>query len=239
MPPAVDVTDLTVHRRGAPVLNDVTCHIPAGEVTGLLGPSGSGKTTFMRTVVGVQRIHAGAVRVLELPAGHPRLRHRIGYVTQSPSIYSDMTVKANVDYFGTMYGVDAARVKAAIADVGLADAAHRFVGALSGGERARVSLACALVARPELLVLDEPTVGQDPVLRRDLWAHFHDLADRGVTLLISSHVMDEAARCDRLLFIRDGRLIADDSPPDLLRRTGTPDLESAFLLVASQLPEGA
>lgn len=232
---AVDVEGLDVNRAGAAVLQNVTCAVPAGQVTGLLGPSGSGKTTLLRAIVGVQKIAAGRVEALGLPAGRRRLRRRIGYVTQSPSIYSDLSVRANVKYFAALYGAGAGAVDSALDDVGLNAAAGQLVARLSGGQRARASLACALVAQPELLVLDEPTVGQDPLLRQELWEHFHRLTARGVTLLVSSHVMDEAARCDRLLLIRQGRIVADDTPAALRSATGCQDLEQAFIRIVEGL----
>jgi ABC-2 type transport system ATP-binding protein len=198
-------------------------------VTGLLGPSGCGKTTLMRCVVGAQQISSGTVRVLGRPAGTPSLRRRVGYVTQAASVYTDLSVRDNARYFAAVYGAPVAAADQALADVALTDRADQQVGSLSGGQRTRVSLACALLARPELLVLDEPTVGLDPVLRRDLWTRFHALAAAGTTLFISSHVMDEAGQCDRLLLMRDGRLIADDTPDALRAATGTDDLEEAFL----------
>ncbi|MFG1876938.1 ABC transporter ATP-binding protein [Sphaerisporangium sp. NPDC049003] len=228
--PAIEVRDLIVERGRRRVLHGLSCSIPRGSVTGLLGPSGSGKTTLMRAIVGVQVVKAGAVTVLGVPAGSAPLRTKIGYVTQAPSVYADLTVRENARYFASLYkGVTAADADAAVTDVGLGDAAGRLVGDLSGGQRARASLACALVGRPEVLILDEPTVGQDPVLRDDLWRRFRAMAAEGTTLLVSSHVMDEAGRCDRLLLIRDGELIADDTPEAVRAGTGTPDLEAAFL----------
>ncbi|MFD0820992.1 ABC transporter ATP-binding protein [Micromonospora zhanjiangensis] len=229
METAIEVRDLVVRRGGREVLHRLSCRVPAGRVTGLLGPSGSGKTTLMRAVVGVQKVSGGSVSVLGTPAGSPALRRRIGYLTQAPSVYADLTVRENARYFATLHGTPAAEADRVIAEVGLADAAKQLVGTLSGGQRRRASLACALVGRPELIVLDEPTVGQDPVLRDELWRRFHALAADGATLLVSSHVMDEAARCDRLLMIRDGALIADDTPDAVRRRAGTDDLDEAFL----------
>jgi ABC-2 type transport system ATP-binding protein len=233
-PPAVRVAGLCVDRGGRRVLHGVDFSIPPGAVTGLLGPSGCGKTTLIRSIVGVQRIRAGAVEVLGQPAGSAALRAHVGYVTQAPSVYADLTVAANVRYFSAVLGVPAARGQRALEAVGLADRRGDVVGRLSGGERARVSLACALLGDPELLVLDEPTVGLDPVLRRDLWRLFHELAADGKTLLVSSHVMDEAERCDRLLLMRDGRLVADDTPGALRERTGADDLEDAFLRIVER-----
>ncbi|WP_406042727.1 ABC transporter ATP-binding protein [Micromonospora sp. NBC_00898] len=229
MEDAVAVRDLVVDRARRQVLQSISCAVPRGTVTGLLGPSGSGKTTLMRAIVGVQTIRSGTVTVLGRPAGAPELRRRVGYLTQAPSVYADLTVRENARYFAVLQGRGHAEADRAIADVGLADAAGQLVGTLSGGQRSRASLACALVGEPELVVLDEPTVGQDPVLRADLWARFHAMAATGTTLLVSSHVMDEAARCDRLLLIREGRLIADDTPDAVRAATGADDLEEAFL----------
>ncbi|HEY0358657.1 MAG TPA: ABC transporter ATP-binding protein, partial [Mycobacteriales bacterium] len=228
---------LVVVRGGREVLHGIDCAVPAATVTGLLGPSGSGKTTLLRAIVGVQRIRAGSVAVLGRPAGAADLRRRVGYVTQAPSVYGDLTVRENARYFAAVYGVPPGAADAAVADVGLGERAGQLAGSLSGGELARVSLACALLAGPDLLVLDEPTVGLDPVLREDLWARFHALADAGTTLIVSSHVMDEAARCDRLLLLRAGALVADDTPAELRRRTGTEDLEQAFLRLVRSAPQ--
>ena len=231
MTDAVTVTDLVVHRGRREVLHGLTFAVPPGQVTGLLGPSGSGKTTLMRALVGVQRVHAGEVTVLGEPAGSPGLRSRVGYVTQAPSVYPDLTVRENARHFAALYGRTARDADAALADVGLAGAGGQLVGDLSGGQRGRASLACALVGRPEVLVLDEPTVGLDPVLRVELWSRFADLAAAGTTLLVSSHVMDEAARCDRLLLLREGELLADSTPDRLRAESGTADLDEAFLRV--------
>jgi ABC-2 type transport system ATP-binding protein len=227
--PAVHVQDLTVVRGGVRAVDGVTLSVPAGQVTGLLGPSGCGKSTLLRSIVGVQILEAGSVTVLGDPAGTPSLRSRVAYVTQTPSVYADLTVRSNLRYFATILGATDSDVEVAIDDVDLRAEADRLVGRLSGGQRARVSLATALLGSPELLVLDEPTVGLDPVLRRDLWALFRRLADGGATLLVSSHVMDEATRCQRLVLMREGRVLADDTPESLLERTGTVDMESAFL----------
>lgn len=229
MDEAIAVRDLVVERGGRRVLHGVSADVPRGSVTGLLGPSGSGKTTLLRAVVGVQVLGAGSVTVLGRPAGSPELRRRVGYLTQAPSVYADLTVRENARYFAALHGRGRAEADQAVADVGLGSATGQLVGTLSGGQRSRASLACALVGEPELLVLDEPTVGQDPVLRADLWARFHAMAAAGTTLLVSSHVMDEAARCDRLLLIREGRLIADDTPDAVRAAAGTDDLDEAFL----------
>jgi ABC-2 type transport system ATP-binding protein len=226
---AVEVRDLVVRRGRVQAVRGVGFDIPVGEVTGLLGPSGCGKTTLMRSVVGVQLVTSGSVQVLGLPAGDRRLRHRVGYVTQAPSVYEDLTVAENLRFFGRVLGVPAGEAERCIDAVDLGDRRDQVVDRLSGGQRSRVSLAVALLGSPEVLVLDEPTVGLDPVLRRDLWAMFHALADAGTTVLVSSHVMDEAERCDRLLLMREGRLLASERPQTLLERTGADDVEAAFL----------
>jgi ABC-2 type transport system ATP-binding protein len=213
------------------VLRGVSLRVAGGSVTGLLGPSGSGKSTLMRSIVGVQIVAGGAVEVLGLPAGSASLRRRIGYVTQAPSVYSDLTVLENLRYFARVVDVGPGRVSAVLDSVGLSAFATRLTSTLSGGERARVSLASALLGEPELLVLDEPTVGLDPVLRTELWQKFHELAHEGATLLVSSHVMDEAGECDQLLLMRDGVLLEQSTPDDLRRDTGQDDLAKAFLAV--------
>ncbi|MEU4695337.1 ABC transporter ATP-binding protein [Actinoplanes sp. NPDC023714] len=231
----IKVSGLVVRRGRRVVLDGFDCEIPQGSVTGLLGPSGSGKTTLMRAIVGVQVVEKGTVTVLGHPAGSPPLRRKIGYVTQAPSVYADLTVSENVRYFASLYRLKAQAASDAIEAVGLTGHAGQLVADLSGGQRSRASLACAIVSRPEVLVLDEPTVGQDPVLRDELWSHFRRLADDGATVLVSSHVMDEANRCDRLLLIREGVLIADDTPAAVKRSAGTDDLDQAFLrLIRSQ-----
>lgn len=234
---AIEITGLTVTRGGRLVIPDLDLRVPTGQVVGLLGPSGGGKSTVMRSVVGVQQVDSGDVEVLGLPSGHRRLRHRVGYVTQAPSVYGDLTVRENAAHFARLLGVadPQAAADTALAVVDLTDHADDRTDALSGGQRGRASLAAALVGDPELLVLDEPTVGLDPVLRRDLWALFRRLADDGVTLLVSSHVMDEASRCDRLLLLREGVVLADDTPAGLLRRTGAADAEGAFLALVDEV----
>ena len=230
---AVVTEDLRVARGGREVLHGLDLALPTGIVCGLLGPSGSGKTTLVRALVGVQAGVRGRVEVLGEPAGSPSLRRRVGYVTQSPAVYGDLSVRANLEYFADVLGAARGRVREVLGDVSLGEQAEQLVSTLSGGQRARVSLAAALLGRPEVLVLDEPTVGLDPVLRRDLWELFAGLAAGGTTLLVSSHVMDEAARCDRVLLLREGRLTADDTVPGLLDRTGAYDVEQAFLALAT------
>ncbi|MGO4536693.1 ABC transporter ATP-binding protein [Leifsonia sp. 2MCAF36] len=227
--PAVAIEGLRVHRGRTDVLHGLDLRIPRGQVVGLLGPSGCGKTTLMRAIVGVQRIKSGTVSVLGQPAGSAALRHRVGYVTQAVSVYDDLTIRQNLDYFRRVLGAGRADVDRAIVATDLEEHAGRLVSALSGGQRSRVSLAAALLGSPDLLVLDEPTVGLDPLLRVELWGLFHRLAESGTSLLISSHVMDEASRCDRLILMREGAVLADATPDELLAETGAADAEGAFL----------
>ena len=227
--PAIRVDRLHVVRGGVDVLPELSCKVASGSVTGLLGPSGSGKSTLMRAIVGVQQVAGGRVEVLGRPAGSPPLRAHVGYMTQAPSVYGDLTVRENLGFFARVLGQPSSAIERALMDVSLEEYGDRVVNRLSGGQFARVSLAAALLGAPDLLVLDEPTVGLDPLLRRDLWELFHRLADRGVTLLVSSHVMDEADRCDALLLLRDGRLLAQATPDELRARTGEEQLDEAFL----------
>lgn len=234
--PAVSVRDLHVRRGHHMVLHGLNLDVPRGQVVGLLGPSGSGKTTLMRTIVGVQVVKSGSVSVLGRPAGSAPLRHRVGYVTQDASVYDDLTVRQNLQYFRTVLGAPRGDVDRVIALTDLGAQSGQLVGSLSGGQRSRVSLAGALLGSPDLLVLDEPTVGLDPVLRVELWSLFHRLGDEGTSLLVSSHVMDEANRCDRLLLMRDGEILADDTPDALLRATASTDMEQAFLALIRRHP---
>ncbi|MFJ8990653.1 ABC transporter ATP-binding protein [Streptomyces sp. NPDC102279] len=245
--PAVRAEGLTVLRGPRTVLRGIDFTVPRGRITGLLGPSGCGKSTLMRATVGSQAKVDGTLEVLGRPAGDPTLRSRIGYVTQAPSVYDDLTVRQNLDYFAAI--LDPGRAAAerrhadvtrAITDVDLTSHADALAGTLSGGQRNRVSLAVALLGAPELLVLDEPTVGLDPVLRRDLWSLFHAIAEeRDATLLISSHVMDEAERCHRLLLMREGEILADDTPDALRERTGSDTVEAAFLTLVDEAAAAA
>ena len=236
MDPAITVERLEVIRGGASVIPELSLSVERGSVTGLLGPSGCGKSTLMRAIVGVQRVAGGTIEVLGVPAGSPELRTRVAYVTQAPSVYGDLTVMENLRYFGRLVRAPAAGLDDTLERVGLGPERDRVVGRLSGGQRARVSLATALLGSPEVLVLDEPTVGLDPVLRRDLWEFFRALADDGTTLLVSSHVMDEAERCDSLLLLREGRLLASESPSGLRARTGATGLDEAFLRLVEEAP---
>lgn len=236
--PAIGVDDLVVRRGGRAVLHGLSFTVAPGQVTGLLGPSGCGKTTLMRAIVGVQIVESGRIAVLGRPAGAPELRAKVGYVTQAPSVYGDLSVSENLRYFARVLGVPHERIEATIATVALGEQADQVVSSLSGGQSARVSLATALLGEPDVLVLDEPTVGLDPVLRRDLWATFRDLAAAGTTLLVSSHVMEEAEHCDELLLMRDGDLLAAEPPAALRERTGLQRLDEAFLALIEER-EGA
>ena len=227
--PAIVVEALHVVRGDREVLPHLSVTILRGQVVGLLGPSGSGKSTLIRAIVGVQVVAGGSVTVLGHPAGSSELRRSVGYLTQSPSVYDDLTVRDNVRYFAGVLGAPRDAVERSLTEVDLMSHADDLARDLSGGQRSRASLACALVGDPEVLVLDEPTVGLDPVLRRDLWDLFNRLAHRGKSLLISSHVMDEATRCDRLILLREGRILADTTPTRLLVETGAADAEAAFL----------
>ena len=228
-PDAVRLQGLRVVRGGREILHSIDVSVAAGTITGLLGPSGSGKTTLLRCLVGVQVIASGTVEVLGTPAGDPTLRRRVGYVTQTPSVYFDLSVRENLQYFAAVLGAPASDIDTVIAEVGLGPHASDVVNRLSGGQQARVSLATALLGAPELLVLDEPTVGLDPVLRRDLWTLFGQLAAGGVTLIISSHVMEEAGHCQQLVLLRDGAVLACDTPDALRRQTGVHDMDEVFL----------
>jgi ABC-2 type transport system ATP-binding protein len=231
---AIVVRDLCVRRGGRLVLPGISLDVRTGTVTGLLGPSGSGKTTLMRSIVGVQLVESGEVTVLGLPAGSPDLRRRVAYVTQAPSVYADLSVRENLRYFARVLGAPQERVARAIEMVDLGAQADQVAVSTSGGEQARASLATALLGEPELLVLDEPTVGLDPVLRRNLWDLFHRIAEGGTTLLVSSHVMDEADRCDELILLRDGQIVAAATPTELRARTGADALDEAFLRLVEQ-----
>ena len=226
---AIAIEGLRVRRGRTDVLHGLDLRIPRGQVVGLLGPSGCGKTTLMRAVVGLQKVKSGTVTVLGQPAGTAALRHRVGYVTQAASVYDDLTIRQNLDYFRRVLGAGRADVDRAITATDLDEHSGRLVSTLSGGQLSRVSLAAALLGSPDLLVLDEPTVGLDPLLRVELWALFHRLAEAGTSLLVSSHVMDEASRCDRLILMREGAVLADATPAELLAETGAVDAEGAFL----------
>ena len=229
-----------MRRGGREALDGLSLALNAGQVTGLLGPSGSGKTTLLRSIVGVQVTDAGQVHMLGHPAGRRAVRGRVGYMTQAPALYDDLTSRENLRYFAQIFAAPADGVEEALALVQLDEAAERPVRTLSGGEKARASLATAIVGRPDVLILDEPTVGLDPLLRRDLWATFRRLAGNGATLLVSSHVMDEARYCDNLVLLREGAVFATGTPDELRGQAGTTDLSEAFLrLIERTKPQAA
>ncbi len=226
---AIKSVNLRIEKSKKPILRELSITVRTGTVTGLIGPSGSGKTTLMRTIVGAQKITSGSLTVLSKPAGSSYLSSRIGYVTQSPAVYDDITVEENLKYFGTLVGASRSNIQQVLGDVDLLPQRTQLVSSLSGGQHARVSLAVALLGKPELLVLDEPTVGLDPILRDDLWNMFKRLAEQGKTLLISSHVMDEAERCDELILLREGAVLWNDSRQALLKQTETAMVGDAFV----------
>jgi ABC-2 type transport system ATP-binding protein len=231
MTATIQIEHLHVVRGGVAAIDDLSLEVVPGRVTGLLGPSGCGKSTLMRAIVGVQQVASGRVRILGRDAGTPSLRHEIGYLTQSPSVYADLTVTENLRYFAAVMGAPPDRVGEVLAQVALQDAAGQIVGSLSGGQQTRVSLATTLLNRPTVLVLDEPTVGLDPILRADLWQSFRALTNAGATLLVSSHSMEEASECDDLLLMREGAILAATTPDELRERTGESDLSRAFLAI--------
>ena len=229
MQEGVRISDLKIIRDGKTIIPNLSMRIDRGKIVGLLGPSGSGKTTILRSIVGVQAIQAGTITVLGMTAGSKDLRTRIGYFTQNASIYTDLTCLENLRYFAQILSQSEISIGEVLELVDLTKNQKQLASSLSGGERARLALATALLGRPELLILDEPTVGLDPVLRRDLWNLFHRLADQGKTLLISSHVMDEADRCDSLFLLREGRVLASGTPHDLKAASHTNEMETVFI----------
>ncbi|MDU5965008.1 MAG: ABC transporter ATP-binding protein [Actinomyces sp.] len=212
----------------------MNCELAQGSITGLLGPSGCGKTTLIRVIVGAQKITSGDVQVLGQPAGTPQLRKQVAYTSQGLSIYGDISVIDNVRYFASIHDLDSSEADRAIELVGLTDQHDQRVDTLSGGQASRASLACALVGSPQVMLLDEPTVGLDPLTRESLWVTFRQLAESGTTLLISSHVMDEAAHCDQVLLMRDGQFLAHESLAELTRRTDSQSAVEAFLALVKK-----
>ena len=229
------IEHLSINRNKKLVLDDVSLDFQKGTITGLIGPSGSGKTTLMRTMLGAQKFQKGTVTILDKPAGSKELRKKIGYVTQSPSIYQDLTVRQNLEYFAKIIGAPKSQIAPLLERIGLKGQTHQLTATLSGGQLARTSLAVALLGDPEFLILDEPTVGQDPILREELWKLFRELADDGKTLVVSSHIMNEASRCDQLAIIRDGKVMKVTSADGLRQETGENNLDDAFLrLIANE-----
>jgi ABC-2 type transport system ATP-binding protein len=231
---AVNAEGLTKRFGATHALRGLDLRIHPGEIFGLLGPNGSGKTTFIRCVAGLLRPEAGTLTVL---GGSPRAAvsaGRVGYMTQSPALYGELSVNENLRFFAALQRMPHPDdlIAEALRTVDLLDRRHSVVNTLSGGMRTRVSLSAALLHRPSLLLLDEPTVGVDPLLRQEFWTHFRALASSGITILVSSHVMDEASRCDRLGLIRGGVVLAEGTANELVARTGERDLEGAFLALA-------
>ena len=233
----IDVRDLKVVREGKVILSGITCGVPKGRIVGLIGPSGSGKTTMMRSIIGAQKFKSGTVTVLDEPAGSSKLRHQLGYMAQSPSVYSNLTIIENLRYFSSLLGVPKNEADRVIDVVELTPQRKQLVSTLSGGQLTRVSLAVALLGTPPLLVLDEPTVGLDPLLRQKLWGLFERLAGAGSTLLVSSHMMEEASHCGELLLLRNGQLIAQGTTMSLLQQSKTNSLEEAFIALAEKQEE--
>lgn len=237
MQSAVKIKNLSVTLGGkVEALKNVDLELPAGKTIGVIGPSGAGKTTLIRSIVGRIKITSGSVEVFDLAAGSAKLRKQLSYMTQELSVYPDLTSRENLNYFAAMNGMPKKEIKKRINDslktVDLAEKAESLVSDLSGGQKQRVSLAVSLIGSPKLMVLDEPTVGLDPVLRDKLWALFKKLASQGTTLIITSHSMDEAERCDDLVLLRNGKVVAHSTPAELKRQTGTMTIEEAFLKLA-------
>jgi ABC-2 type transport system ATP-binding protein len=233
--PAVEVDGLSFNYGRQRVLDGLSLEVPRGISFGLLGPNGAGKTTLIRLLVGLLRPRLGTIRVLGLRPS-PKVAHLIGYMPQLPSLYGELSIIQNVDFFARIYRLtDRAerkrRVEEVIKLVDMWEHRHKNVMSLSGGMKQRVSMVCALVHNPPLLFLDEPTVGLDPELRVTFWDYFSSLTRQGITLIISSHTMDDAAHCDRLAFMRGGKFVAQGSPAELKQATGQPEasLEDAFL----------
>ena len=229
MSSAISITDLTVIRDGNTILHEFNLEIQSGKILGLLGPSGSGKTTIMRSVVGLQRLTVGSISVLGIPAGDKALRSRVSYSTQDASIYRDLTCSENIDYFAALQGRSTTTTAEVLELVDLSKNRKQLGATLSGGERARLALATALVGKPEILILDEPTTGLDPLLRRDLWSLFHRFSAQGKTLIVSSHMMEEADHCDELVLLREGAILAQGTPSQLRHNAGIDNLESVFI----------
>jgi ABC-2 type transport system ATP-binding protein len=243
METAITVKGLSVAYDGFKALDDVDLELPAGKITGFIGPSGAGKTTLIRVLVGRQKITGGIATVLGRSAGSAKLRGRFSYMTQSLSVYPDLTVHENLSYFARMLGMKRADVNTAVTSVlqqvDLMPQSAQIVSSLSGGQKQRTSLGVALLGDPELLFLDEPTVGLDPVLREELWRLFRTLAGNGKTIIVSSHVMDEADRCDDLVLIRGGRVLAHASPHKLCETTHSRTVEEVFVKLVGGNGESA
>lgn len=232
---AISMRDARIVRGGVEIIPSLTLDIPAGMVFGMVGPSGSGKTTIMRAILGLTRLAGGSATVLGKPAGDASLRPRIGYMPQGSGVYPDLSGRENLAFFASVYRAPGARIGEVLDLMGLTRIADRPLSTYSGGEIQRIGLAMALMHRPELLVLDEPTVGLDPRIRRTLWDHFRAWAEEGTTLIVSTHVMDEADRCHAIGFINKGTLVTTGSPDEIRRLTGYNDLESAILALSGDM----
>lgn len=231
---AISINNLSVELEGNKILNDISVEIPRGKIIGLLGPSGAGKTTLIRAILNLQKFEEGSIRILGLAAGQSSLRSKIGYVTQGSSVYPDLTIDENLNFFASLVGADRIQIDEVLKSLELYDQKNNLVSNLSGGQKARVSLAVSLLGNPKLLILDEPTVGLDPVLRRKMWNKFKQLSKNDITVLVTSHVMDEAERCDEILFIRSGKLLAAESKEGILKQTGADSMEKAFLKLSGE-----
>jgi ABC-2 type transport system ATP-binding protein len=231
---SIRADELVVTKEHDTILKGLSFSVAAGSITGLIGPSGSGKTTLLRAIAGVQKVTRGRLEILGSTAGSAILRRKVGYMAQSSSVYGDLTVAQNLRYFAKLVGANKVQVEQVIETVRLSTHRNMQVKRLSGGQQARVSLGIALLGNPDLLILDEPTVGLDPLLRRELWKLFEELALAGKTLLVSSHVMDEAEHCQSLLLLRDGQLLWSDMKDRLLETTGVSTVEDAFVQMVNR-----
>lgn len=229
----VDVQDVVKRFGDKVVISRISLQVGRGEIFGLLGPSGSGKTTLVKMIAGIDEATGGEIRLLNEKLPKLAMMNRIGYMAQSDALYAELSAKENLSFFGSLFGLQGARLKERIrysmALVGLEAHLNRIVSAYSGGMKRRLSLAIALLHEPEVLILDEPTVGIDPILRKSIWRELEALCAAGTTIIVTTHVMDEADKCRRLGMIRDGKLIAIGSPSDLKARTGSATIEEAFL----------
>jgi ABC-2 type transport system ATP-binding protein len=235
--PVVVISELTKQFGRLRAVNNLDMTINAGETFGLIGPNGSGKTTLIRMLVGLMRPTRGTIRIMGMRMPNIRIAPHIGYMTQLSALYLDLTARENMQFFCNIYGLRGREQKQRIDEmlerVELADRAGDIVGNFSGGMKQRLSLATALVHHPSLALLDEPTVGVDPELRRSFWAYFGQLNEEGITIIVSTHHLDEAAHCTRLGLMRSGALLAQDTPQELLRQSGKDNMEDAFLHFAS------
>ena len=234
---AIVIDDLKVTRGSRRVLKGVSISLEKGSITGLLGPSGSGKSTLIRSIAGVQKVESGTVTILGRPAGSRAARASVGYMTQASAAYKDLTVRENVAHWARIARAPASAVDEIISQLRLTDRAHALASNISGGQASRLSLACTMVGNPPVLLLDEPTVGLDPVLREEIWDLIRERAAAGTTVLVSSHVMDEAQRCDSLVFIREGDILATGTAESILEDTATSSMDAAFLALAKEQAE--